>query len=101
MSFGRVELLRQRPRDRWSRQVAEVAFCSSSWTSEQPLQDFPHNLVRADLRASWQICPFIFFAYHVYVCGVGWGSLVSGKRRERPRDCCLYCPKKCPKNLLN
>ena len=55
MSFGRVELLRQRPRDRWSRQVAEVAFCSSSWTSEQPLQDFPHNLVRAVLRASWQI----------------------------------------------
>ena len=99
MSFGRVELLRQRPRDRWSRQVAEVAFCSSSWTSEQPLQDFPHNLVRAALRASWQICPFIFLS--IMCMYVVWASLVSGKRRERPRDSCLYCPEKCPKHLLN
>ena len=82
---------------RWRRWRSAAA---AGWTSEQPLQDFPHNLVRADLRASWQICPFIFFAYHVYVCGVGWGSLVSGKRKERPRYSCLYCPKKCPKHLL-
>ena len=80
MSFGRVELLRQRPRDRWSRQVAEVAFCSSSWTSEQPLQDFPHNLVRADLRASWQICPFIFLSIMcMYVVGQ---SGLRQKKRE-------------------
>ena len=85
MSFGRVELLRQRPRDRWSRQVAEVAFCSSSWTSEQPLQDFPHNLVRAALRASWQICPFIFLSVMcTYVCGVGQSGLRQ-KKRETER----------------
>ena len=99
MSFGRVELLRQRPRDRWSRQVAEVAFCSSSWTSEQPLQDFPHNLVRAALRASWQICPIRFLS--IMCMNVVSGCLVLGKRRERPRDNCLYCPEKCPKHLLN
>ena len=90
MSFGRVELLRQRPRDRWSRQVAEVAFCSSSWTSEQPLQDFPHNLVRAALRASWQICPFIFSSI-MCMC-------VSQAKEKRDRDIVVYIA---PKNALN
>ena len=41
---------------------------------------------------------FCLSCVHMYVV---WASLVSGKRRERPRDNCLYCPEKCPKHLLN
>ena len=81
MSFGGVELLRQRPRDRWSRQVAEVAFCSSSWVdqratsaglSPQPGTGRPAGQL-ADL-------PIYIFVYHVYICVVGQSGLRQKKR---------------------
>ena len=79
---------------RWRRWRSAAA---AGWTSEQPLQDFPHNLVRAVLRASWQICPFIFLS--IMCLYVVWGEAVwSQAKEERDREIVFYIG---PKNALD